>query len=131
MKKTILISTVIIALVFGFGLFTLTNANTKNSKEKVTLYFFWGEGCPYCTKQKAFIEQMKKKYPHVVFKDYEVWNNVENRKLFIEMSQKYNITPRGVPITFIGSKVFMGFNEQIGMDIEKHIKTCIKSKSMC
>uniref|UniRef100_A0A7C4AJT4 Thioredoxin domain-containing protein n=1 Tax=Thermodesulfovibrio aggregans TaxID=86166 RepID=A0A7C4AJT4_9BACT len=113
---------VLIALVFIFPFNSL--AGLKNP---VIVYFFWTEGCPFCAKEKDFLKFMKKKYPEIEIKDYEVGYNVYARQLLQTLSKSYNINPTGVPVTFIGDNAIIGFNEKTANQIEKAIKHCIKN----
>ncbi|MEM7825328.1 MAG: thioredoxin family protein [Candidatus Aenigmatarchaeota archaeon] len=78
-------------------------------KENKCIYFFWGRGCPHCAEEKPFLEELKKKYPKIEIYDFEVYYNYENTRLWREVCKKYNTEPSGVPMTFIGDKVFIGF----------------------
>lgn len=125
------------AYLFGLAALTLTllfahleasseNKKASENKRSVILYFFWGEGCPYCLKQKQFLGTLKKKYPELQIKDYEVWQSEAPRNLLLTMAKSYGINPTGVPITFIGDKSFVGFNEEIAQKIEEALRACLK-----
>lgn len=43
----------------------------EESQYSAIVYFFWGEGCPYCEVQKKFLEELKQKYPRLEVKAYE------------------------------------------------------------
>lgn len=108
------------------------DASTKNIKKdvyKVIIYFFEGTGCPFCQKEKIFLEEMKSKFKGIEIKQYEVWHNRENAILMQKMLKAYNLTPQGVPVTFIGDRVFIGFSEEIKASIKKTIERC--SASAC
>ncbi|MDI1471258.1 MAG: hypothetical protein QMD43_06910 [Thermodesulfovibrio sp.] len=109
-------------LIFAFLSTNFAFAENKS----IILYFFWGEGCPHCEKEKEFLNSLKKKYPKLQIKDYEVWHNQAPRQLLFTMSQSYGISPSGVPVTFIGDKAFVGFNEEIAKQIEQTLKYCLK-----
>ncbi|MDP1538661.1 MAG: thioredoxin family protein, partial [bacterium] len=92
---------------------------------EAAIYFFWSPGCPYCLKEKAFLEELEKKYPQVEIKQYELSKNVE---LVKELYKNYEVPSREqgyVPITFTRDRYFVGFNEQIGREIEKCIQECL------
>src|SRR6056297_1797130 len=72
------------------------------AEEPTTIYFFWGDGCPHCAKEKPFLEQMEEKYPELKVEMLEIYKNQENGKLFQKMASAYNTQARGVPATFIG-----------------------------
>ncbi|MCX7988569.1 MAG: hypothetical protein N2647_03920 [Thermodesulfovibrio sp.] len=119
-------------LVISFIILSLITISFVHSfaenKKSVILYFFWGEGCPYCEKQKEYLKSLKNKYPQLEIKDYEVWHNQAPRELLITMSKAYGINPNGIPVTFIGDKSFIGFNHDIATKIEQTLKLCLKNK---
>jgi thiol-disulfide isomerase/thioredoxin len=78
--------------------------NDFENSEKVVVYFFWGDGCPHCTTQKSFMEELENKYPKLEVKMFETWKNPENANLFREIAKAYGTEARGVPATFIGEK---------------------------
>lgn len=95
---------------------------------QVNVYFFWGEGCPHCAKEKPFLESLERKYPEVNVVDFEIWNNKDNRELLMDVSEILNFEVSGVPLTIVGNKEFVGFNESvISKQIENHINTCINN----
>ncbi len=104
----------------------LSSSGFADSKKNVILYLFWKEGCPYCVKEKEFLSVLKKKYPKLEIRDYDVLSNMASRELLMTMSRSYGINPSGVPVTFIGDQGFVGFDEEIGSQIEKIIKSCLK-----
>lgn len=80
----------------------------KIDSGKICVYFFWGQGCPHCNEEKLFLEELKNKYPLEIH-DFEVYYNKENAEFWREVCKNYNVQPLGVPMTFIGKKVFIGF----------------------
>ncbi|GAB6184452.1 hypothetical protein JCM13991_21930 [Thermodesulfovibrio hydrogeniphilus] len=120
-KKILYILLVLTCLIVFSGI------SFAEAKKQVTLYLFWREGCPYCEKEKLFLSQIKKKYPTLEIKDYDVISNIASRELLMTMSRAYGINPSGVPVTFIGNQGFVGFNEEIASQIEKNIKYCLKN----
>jgi len=91
---------------------------------KFIVYFFWGKGCPHCDEEKTFLEEMKKKYINMQIKDYEVWYNKRNAILLSKLIEAYSIKASGVPVTFIGKDVFVGFLKQSKEEIERAIHNC-------
>lgn len=96
-------------------------------EKSVNIYFFWGEGCPHCAKEKPFLQKLEKKYPTVKVYDFEVWNNDENRKLLIEVGKKLNVDVSGVPFTVIGDQHFIGWlnEETTGSLLEKVVQSFV------
>lgn len=116
-----LIISILIVLIFSLPAFS-------KKKQNIILYFFWGQGCPYCERQKEFLSLLKKKYPRLEIKDYEIWYHQASRQLLMTMSKAYGINPNGVPVTFIGDKSFIGFNEEVALKIEQTVKSCLNSR---
>lgn len=115
-------------IIFASVLLLFLSASSAYCKEKkpVILYLFWAEGCPHCAKEKLFLSDLKKKYPLLQVKDYEI-SLPGSIVLLQTMSKAYNITPRGVPVTFIGNKALIGFSEKIASQIEEIVKHCLKN----
>jgi len=97
-------------------------------QNKIEINFFYSAICPHCAKEKEFLTELKQKYPEVEIKEYEVFYNRDNQNLLSEFYKKYNV-PKGergyVPVTFTPTKYFIGFNEQLGSEIENCIKACL------
>lgn len=112
------------AVLLGLLLLSVLCTDTNARPEKITLYFFWGEGCPHCTKEKPFLKELEKKYSQLEIKDYEVWYHQENAELFAQMAKAYGKEARGVPTTFLADKVWIGWTNQVGKEIEEKVKSC-------
>ena len=80
----------------------------------VPVYFFWGDGCPHCANQKVFHEQLLADHPNVVIHAYEVYNVPENRPLMEAMAAAFGRPVTGVPMTFIGDEVWVGYTDAYG-----------------
>lgn len=94
--------------------------------EPVSIYFFWGDGCPHCAKAKPFLAGLEEKYPSVTVRAYEVWHNEANRDLFTKMAAKYGFEPSAVPTIFIGDRYWIGYAEDpYAREIEEATKACI------
>lgn len=118
-------------IVLGFfvclALFVSVSAvQADQSDREVVVYFFWGEGCPHCSHEKPFLDEMKTKYPGLVVKDYEVWHNVENKELYRKMSAAYGEATGSVPVTFVDFRSWIGFNEEKSKEIAEAIGQCMQ-----
>ena len=91
-----------------------------------TVYFFWGEGCPYCEREKPFLEELDREHEDLEVKMYEVYNSRENQKIYQNVAERYGVSARGVPGTFIGDEHWSGYNEEIGNEIESKIDECLE-----
>jgi glutaredoxin len=132
-KKTF--SAIIILFLFVCQLLAAEAAESAGKSSKQVghpafyLYFYEGEGCPHCADEKKFLTSINKKYTLLRIKEYEVWYNRENSFMLAEMAKAYGIQPRGVPVTFVGHKSFVGFSQQIEKELLAAIEEC--SQSAC
>lgn len=79
-------------------------------KNPVTVYFFYGDGCPHCAEEEEFLETVPERYPNVTVKKYEIWYDGTNQKLLQEVGSAFNTRVSGVPFTVIGDELFVGYN---------------------
>lgn len=84
----------------------------------VTVTLFWGEGCPHCAAERAFLADLAATRPDLVVNAYEVYNDPANRELFFDMAEAAGIEPQAVPTTFVGDRVWVGFSEPIATEIQ-------------
>jgi thiol-disulfide isomerase/thioredoxin len=90
---------------------TAATAAVAETPDKPVVWYFWGDGCPHCEAQKPHVEAWRTRYPELEFRSLEVWHDVENRAIFVEQAGLRGVEPQGVPATFIGQAVFLGFHE--------------------
>lgn len=90
--------------------------------EPVTVEYFWGEGCPYCVQQAAFLDELEARHPDVVVERYEVWSDEANQQRMADALAAFGEQPTGVPATVIGDRYWVGFNERIATDIEQAVE---------
>jgi cytochrome c biogenesis protein CcdA len=62
---------------------------------------------------------------------FEVWNVPENRDLFSKMTAAYGFEPSSVPTTFLGDRYWVGYNDQIGREIEAAVSACAARAAGC
>jgi hypothetical protein len=89
---------------------------------EVPIYFFWGDGCPHCATQKVFLQSLVQTHPYVVVHDYEVYYVPENRPLMEAMAAAFGRQVSGVPMTFIGDEVWVGFSEATGREMRTAVE---------
>ncbi len=96
----------------------------------VNVYFFWGDGCPHCAREKPFLEKLEQKYPEVKVYDYEIWRDAGNRDLMVEVAKKLNASVSGVPFTVVGEKYFIGYynDATTGREIEEAVEYCLTNQ---
>jgi len=107
--------------ILGQG-FVLAQGNSAE------INLFYSAICPHCAKEREFLKELKIKYPELKINEYEVISNLENQKILNDFYEKYQVPlkDRGwVPVTFTPNKYFIGFNQQIGQEIENCIRECL------
>ena len=109
--KKILKLLIVIALLFSFSV---------NAKEKVTLYFFHGDGCPHCAEEQTDLIEELKKDETINVVEIEVWHDNENKELLEKVINAYG-TRSGVPYNVIGDTTIIGYSEANGEKIKRAI----------
>ncbi|MFP4687645.1 MAG: erythromycin esterase family protein [bacterium] len=97
------------------------------AEAKTILYYFGGEGCPYCAQQAEFLEELQADHPELVIKKYEVYNNQQNQNIFKNIARQHRVSRLAVPATFIGEEHWVGFNDRIGREIAEKVKSCLSA----
>lgn len=93
---------------------------------QATMYFFWGEGCPHCAAAKPVLEDMASRYPQLVVRDYEIFNNAQNRALFAAMADSLGFEASGVPTFVLGDQHWVGFDaNRTSPALEQAVTSCI------
>ncbi len=114
----------VLGLIFGVFSFALAE------EEKIEINFFYGRTCPYCAKEEKFLGELEDKYPEIKVNKL-LLSGKENIELLKKLYQDYNVPSREqgyVPITFIGDKYFLGFDEKISENIENCILRLISQE---
>lgn len=85
----------------------------------VNLYFFYGDGCPHCAKEKIFLSKLERENQNVRINRYEVWGDKENAELLGQVAEALNIRVTGVPVTIVGNQAITGYfnDETTGQEI--------------
>ncbi|MBQ3435637.1 MAG: hypothetical protein IJH13_01300 [Bacilli bacterium] len=110
--------------------FLFINTVSVNAKEKVTIYFFHGRGCPHCAEEEKFLDNLKTKYDNIVIKDYEVWYNDENKKLMDKVKKELKTESSGVPFTVISDVGTIGYTDSIGRKLDRLVDFYSTEKSI-
>jgi len=116
----------IFILYLAFFAFVFDSAFAQS--EKVQIDFFYSATCPFCAKEKVFLQGLQEKYPDIQINQYEVTQSSENQSKLKDFYREYNVPEQEqgyVPVTFTSLNYFVGFNEGIGEDIESCLKTCL------
>ena len=116
----ILLPTLALVFVFSFA-FAVSGAENE-----VVLYFFKSKGCPYCAREEPFLEDLQEEYTSLRVVDKEISDSQENVDLLTDMGEEYGRQIRGVPATFVGEDVWVGFSEDIANQIEQKVESCME-----
>jgi thiol-disulfide isomerase/thioredoxin len=89
------------------------------SDPSVDVILFWGDGCPRCEDEQAWLETISAEYPDIVIRQYEVYNNADNRALFEATGADLGFEAANVPVTVIAERVWIGWTPSIADDVSK------------
>jgi thiol-disulfide isomerase/thioredoxin len=100
----------------------------SGSPKAVTLYLFWGNGCPHCAAEEVFLKTLEKEYPTLTVRKFEVWGSATNREIFKNTGQKLEADIKGVPFTVVGDRYVGGFltDDTTGAEIRDYVDSCTK-----
>jgi len=116
----------VLLLILPFLVFP-AHAGGQTEPHPVTVYFFWGEGCPHCAKEEAFLETLSDRYSHITVRDFEIYNEKDNLRLLQDLGKRLDADISGVPFTLIGEEYFVGYNND--QTSGKHIEDLIQKYS--
>ncbi len=134
MKKHSVITTslqlLFVLILTGAALMPAASAGaaTANADHPI-LYFFWGEGCPHCQKEKQFLRTLQERYPELEMRWFETWDHPQFKEMAEAMRNAFDITRASVPMTFIGDWHTVGYlsDDTTGLEIEEQIVECIRN----
>jgi cytochrome c biogenesis protein CcdA len=89
----------------------------------VVVRYFYGAECPHCARQGVEMDAWEREYDVEIHR-YEVWHDAGNRALFQQLAAAYGEEASGVPTTFIGERVWIGFDESAASQMRAAIAAC-------
>jgi len=125
--KRVGIWTIFALIIVLIGLVTAPPSRVSAQDTDATIYLFWGEGCPYCEIAKEILQEIAEENPRIGYQDFEIYNDLENRALFMMFAMEYGFEPRAVPTIFIGERYWEGFTPDIQKEIESYLNNCLTS----
>lgn len=114
MKKIVRVLIILCLMFLPFSVSALEN-------DKITLYFFHGDGCPHCAEEETFLKKLEKEYPELEIKSYEVWHDKDNAAFLKDVQSAFHVTRPGVPTNVIGNTLISGYSSTIGEKIKRAI----------
>ncbi len=121
MKKRLFSFIIGIFLILSF----ISPVLAESQENETVLHFFYGKGCPHCSKGLDFLDSLENKYPLLIIEKHETYSNQDERELFEQMTSAFGEKIEGVPTTFVGNKIIVGFSDSIANSIEKEIEKCL------
>lgn len=114
----------LIAVILFFLVFSVLPESTAFGEEQPALHFFWGEGCPFCERQKVFLKEIEAKYPDLKIYQHAIQEpgSIDILKELMEKQPGSERYLGSVPLTFISEDFFAGFSPEIGNKIENSIR---------
>jgi cytochrome c biogenesis protein CcdA/glutaredoxin len=100
-------------LVLVPGLAAQGGARAASDGDRVELTLFWGEGCPHCAAEKEWLATAVEEYPRLTVRQYEVFNNAENRVLLEKTAASLGFEVTAVPVTVVGKRYWVGWSDAI------------------
>ena len=88
-----------------------------DANEAPVLEYYGTDTCPFCREMQPFLDRIEDDYPGLVVARYDVADTANAERWEREMSARGE-PAQGVPTAILGDEVWVGFNEQIGEDIE-------------
>ncbi|MGI6083145.1 MAG: thioredoxin [Limnochordia bacterium] len=106
------------AQLIALRFFLLIVIATGVESATVDVHFFWGDGCTVCAKEHLFLAELQERYGEALeIHDYEIWYHPELKPLLFEMAAERGVEVDAVPVTFIGERAWIGFDEAAGEEM--------------
>lgn len=102
-------------------LFSFFPVSDISAVEETGIQFFYSTSCPHCYTEQLFLDVLEEKYPDIVIERLPIDDAKNQRILRPQLEAAGAIEYFGaVPITFVGTKIFIGFDDaqHMGADIE-------------
>lgn len=114
---------VAMAVTGALGLLVLAApARAAQEERTAELILFWGDGCPHCAVEKAWLETAAQAYPGLRITMYEVWYDEANQQILLDTAGRLGFEPSGVPVTIVGDRYWIGWSESLRPEIEAAIE---------
>ena len=109
--------------------FLFTGLASAQTSPEVTIYLFWGDGCPHCAVAKPYLEKLAASDPNIHLVKYEVYNDEDNLALLKKVSLGLGFAATKVPTIFIGDQYWEGYTDAIEKDIQEAVENGLANGS--
>lgn len=117
-------------LAFFFLAILIAPSTKAQGEDNINAYLFHGDGCPHCADEQEFLAEISSDYPQLEVKQYEIYNNKENREFLKEAARELDVQVSGVPFLIIGEDYFSGFLKGVtSKEIIEKLNSC--SETSC
>jgi cytochrome c biogenesis protein CcdA/glutaredoxin len=116
--------TVLASSILGAPVSAAATEDASQADGTVELTLFWWEGCPHCEAEREFLAELAATRPELVVRDHEV-SDAANQQLFSDMALAAGVEPRAVPTTFLGERVWVGFDDRVAAQIQLAVDEAI------
>jgi glutaredoxin len=83
---------------------------------------FYGETCVHCAQEEQWLAGLVRANPDIELHSYEVYYNPQNADMFKDFTAAYDSEETGVPTTFVGNHMIVGFSDPLSREIRKAIE---------
>lgn len=87
------------------------SSGAEPRRGRLTLVFFWGEGCPHCDRAKPFVERLVRERPGMSLERVEVRKDPTGRRRFVETMRRLGVEAVGIPTFAVNDEYVVGFIE--------------------
>ncbi len=77
--------------------------------------------------RSSFCSRCRKNIRYCRVRDYEVYFNGDNARLFERMAKAYRTQIQGVPTIFLGDEAIVGFSDDMQPELERKIAACVET----
>jgi glutaredoxin len=89
------------------------------------VHLFWAVGCPHCEREIEFLDHLAAANPGVRVHKLEVSRSRANARLMVQAAERLGVDAGSVPLTVIGERAWVGYDEAIGLEIAAHTAACL------
>jgi len=103
-------------------------AADEDGSVQLNVHFFWAIGCPYCKRERAYLDTLLEQYSWLNVIDYEISEVRENIKTMVAMAAAADGSTSLVPTTFVCNQMTVGFQsaETTGDVLHTQIVDCYR-----